>query len=107
MEMTIESALAFLRRHQPMAADASLDKADLEELDRVRRFLKTHPNEEAVGLLLGVFGNGSGFGVYQLIEDTVAAHDRAIVVKSLLERLTDGPRSVRYWCALVSANFPD
>src|SRR5512138_3286844 len=103
--MTIERALTFLRSHQPMAADTSLDQADLEELDRVRRFLKTNPNEEAVGLLLGVFGDGSGFGVYQLIEDTVAAHDHSVVVRSLIERLTDGTRSVRYWCAQISANF--
>jgi len=107
MEMTMERALEFLRMHQPMPADDAVSKAELEELDLVRRFLTKHPNQEAVGLLLGVFGDGDGFGVYQLIEGAVAAHDSAVVVPALASKLEHGPRSVRYWCALISANHPD
>jgi hypothetical protein len=107
MEMTLERAKAFLVAHQPMAADVALSKEELGELDAVRRFLVQHPHDEALGLLLGTFGEGSGFGVYQLIEEAAAAHEPAVVVSILADKLRNGLRSVRYWCALISANYPN
>jgi hypothetical protein len=107
MEMTMAKALAFLRGHQPLPGDDAVSNAELEELDLIRRFLKDHPNDEALELLLGVFGEGSGFGVYQLIEEAVAAHEHAAVVAALEKRLVGGSRSVRYWCAQIAVNHPD
>jgi hypothetical protein len=107
MEMTIHHVRSFLQCHQPMPPDSAVMPADIEELDRVRRFLTEQPNDEALELLLGVFGEGSGFGIYQLIENAVAAHDRGVVVTALARKLERGPRSVRYWCAQIAATYPD
>lgn len=107
MEMTKSRALAFLRKHQPLPADEVVSGSDLDELDCVRQFLMEHPDEEALPLLLGVFGDGSGFGVYQLIESAVAVYPVATVVAALKENLGLGTRSVRYWCAQLATSFPD
>ena len=107
MEMTRIRAIEFLRRHQPMGSDDVLGQTELDELDRVRRFFSSHPDNEGVELLLGVFGAGDGFGVYQHIEDAVAAHDPATVIPVLKSKLENGPRSVRYWCAQIAANYSD
>jgi hypothetical protein len=107
MEMTADKALEFLRAHQPLPADTNVSRDQLDELDAVRRFLMEHPTDDAVPLLLGVFGDGSGFGVYQLIDDAVSVHDSTVVIPALVDKLRVGPRSVRYWNAVISANHPD
>lgn len=107
MELSHERALEFLRRNQPMAADSDLSRSDVEELDSVRRYLRENPHPEALDPLLGVFGNGSGFGVYQHIEDTVAAYDRSAVVPLLRKKIDAGCRSVRYWCTQIAMGYPD
>jgi HEAT repeat protein len=107
MEMTRDRAIEFLRRRQPLRADEFLEKAEIETLDLVRRHLKNHPDEEALGLLLGVFGDGDGFGTYQLIEDAVSAHEPRVVVPALKRWLETGPRSVQYWCAQIATGYHD
>jgi hypothetical protein len=107
MDMSTSRALEFLRKHQPLPADDALERRDIEELDAVRRYLMKSPVVEALDLLLGVFGEGSGFGVYQHIEDAVAAYDRADVVPALCKKLESGGRSVRYWCAQIASGYGD
>jgi hypothetical protein len=60
MDMSTSRALEFLRQHQPLPADDALERRDIEELDAVWRYLMKCPAVEALDLLLGVFGEGSG-----------------------------------------------
>jgi hypothetical protein len=100
--MSRKRAVEFLRQHQPLPADHALEQEHLDELDAVRCYLIKCPALEALELLLGVFGEGSGFGVYQLIEDAVAAYEPADVVPALCRSLESGPRSARSWCAQIA-----
>lgn len=105
--MTLSHALEFLGSHQPLPSDAQLSRTELDELESVVRFLARHPDKVALDLLLGIFGDGSGFGVYQLVEDAVAAHEPNLVAEVLESKLASGPRSVRYWCAQIAAGYRD
>jgi HEAT repeat protein len=102
-----QTALEFLRTHQPLPGDAELTEEEIQTFDAVSRFFQQHPDREAVPLLVNAFGDGSGFGVYQLVEDTLAQHDHEDVVTALDRALKEGGRGVRYWAAHNAARFPD
>ena len=104
--MTFDEALAFLEAHQPMPDDADLSKELIEQYDEVRKFLLQNPDERCIGPLLASFGDGDGFGVYQLVEDVLKQFDESKVVPHLKQGLQSPIRSVRYWNAEISANFP-
>lgn len=105
--MNRKTALSFLEANQPFPQDAELTTTDLNELDEVRKFFAENPDRASVRLFLNVFGDGDGFGVYQLIEGTVLKQDRKTVVAELLKSLTSPHPSVRYWCAQIASSFPD
>jgi hypothetical protein len=100
--MDTSEAIEFLRKHQPLPDDDELTESLATTLDEVRMYLTVNPTPEAISLLLGVFGRGDGFGVYPLIEDTLAAYDARDVIP-----LRSDSRAVRYWSAQISARFPD
>lgn len=105
--MTEDDALRFLEQHQPLPADSDLKQSVIEEFDRVRRFFAENPAPSCVRFLLHVFGDGDGFGVYQLVEDTLLQQDRGQVIRDLRNALQSERRSVRYWCAQIAASFSD
>ena len=104
--MTREEALRFLRMRQPMPDDHDLSDAEISLYDDARKFFLKNPTEEAVSLFLNSFGNGNGRGVYQLVEDVITLHPPAVVVPSLVTALSSPVKSVQYWSAQISANFP-
>lgn len=57
-------------------------------------------------MLLTSFGDGDGFGVYQLVEDVLRHFRLETVVPHLRQGLTHRRRSMRYWNADMAANFP-
>jgi hypothetical protein len=105
--MTTDEALAFLAIHQPMPPDTGLSEELVTRYDEVRRHLAEHPDPRAPGLLLGSFGDGSGFGVYQLVADVLRLHDRDAVVDALGEALRSDVPSVRAWALDVALEYPD
>lgn len=66
-----------------------------------------HPSEEGIRLILNSFGSGDGWGVYQLVEDAIAAVPPDVAVKHLLNSLRSPFVGVRYWSAQISANYND
>lgn len=104
--MTTDEALSFLRTHQPLPPTSEVSDALLRRFDEVRRLFAENPNERCVGLLLNAFGQGDGHGVYQLVEDTILAHDRDVVIAALQQSLLNRAGSVRYWSAQIAANYP-
>lgn len=105
--MTESDALDFLRRHQPLPPDDLLNADLIDTYDAVRRLFRDHPNDECVGLFLHSFGDGTGLGVYQLVEDTLRAHEDDLVVAELTVSLRAPESSVRYWSAQIAQNYPD
>lgn len=105
--MTPQEAEAFLTEHQPLPPDAELSEGLIERFDEVRQYLLLTPNDRAVPLLLNAFGDGSGFGVYQLVEDVLSMIPKERVVPHIARALSSPHRGVRYWNAQIAARFPD
>jgi hypothetical protein len=104
--MDKETALTFLRQHQPMPPDNQLTEEFIQEYDEIRQYFISHPDPECIPLFLNSFGDGSGFGVYQLVEDAINIYSPDQVVPHLIEALRSNYPSVRYWCAQIAEYFP-
>ena len=105
--MTRDEALAFLRAHQPMPDDRDLSEELITAYDLVRRYFTAHPDPACIPLFLNSFGERSGFGVYQLVEDVLAKFPPGAALPHLVEALTHGRRPSRYWAALWAGDFPN
>ena len=106
---TKEDALNFLSRHQPMPSDNNLTQEIIDEYDDVRKFFIKNPDKKAIELFLRSFGEGDGWGVYQLVEDffyQCSDTDGKNEIKNVLEDITI-PDSVRYWVTQTAADFND
>ncbi len=105
--MTRGEALAFLRAHQPLPADDDLSDELIQQHDAVRRFFLDHRDPECIPLFLGSFGDGSGCGVYQLVEDVILPFGADQVVVHLSSALGSPWPGVRNWCAEIAGALPD
>jgi HEAT repeat protein len=105
--MTADEAIDFLEQHQPMPADESISETLIGEFDEARQALERDPDPRGLRLLLGAFGEGSGFGVYQLVDDTLRAYPRDDVVAALRGALTSSVPSVRSWSMEMALDYPD
>lgn len=107
--MNRNEALSFLRRHQPMPDDNELTSEIIDKYDEVRKFFIKNPDKEVISLFLKSYGNGDGWGVYQLIDDVLYKYykdDVVLEIKVILENPAIAD-SVRYWVTQVSAMFSD
>lgn len=107
--MTKDDAFNFLLRHQPMPSDNDLTQDLIDQYDNVRKFFIDHPDRKAIDLFLRSYGDGDGWGVYQLVEDffyQCKEADVKIEIKKVLEDITISD-SVRYWVTQVAAAFND
>lgn len=105
--MNGEEALEFLRRHQPMPPDEALTEELIAEFDEARRALAADPKPGGLGLLLRAIGKGSGFGVYQLVDDTLRAYEPDDVVAALVELLAPLPEDRSAWYMEYALDYPD
>ena len=104
--MTREEAITFLVQNQPLPSDSELDEDTIRRFDEVRQFFEENPDPDCVRLLLNALGEGSGFGVYQLLGNTLLRQDRRCVIRELGNALQSPRRSVRNWSAEIAALFP-
>lgn len=107
--MMKDEALAFLMSHQPMPADADLTQNLIDSYDEVRKYFETYSDSSAIELFLRSFGDGDGWGVYQLVEGVFYKCPRSDVVAALKKVLEDEciPESIRYWSTQTAATFSD
>ena len=99
-------ALAFLRAHQPMPPDDALEDSLIEQFDTVRKYLIAHPDPACIPLLLGAFGDGMGFGVYQVCDDVLRHFSTAQLAPHLALALASDRSSTRWWAAHWAMEFP-
>lgn len=107
--MTKEDALNFLSRHQPMPPDKHLTHDLIDKYDDVRKFFIENPDQKAIKLFLKSYGEGDGWGVYQLVEDffyQCSDIDVKKEIKEVLEDITIAD-SVRYWLTQTATTFND
>lgn len=105
--MTTDEALDFLARHQPMPDDKSLTQDLIDRYDEVRRHFLAHDDVRSVPLFLNSFGEGTGWGVYQLVEDVLRRYPREAVVRSLADSLASPHAGVRGWSLQIAMEYPD
>lgn len=105
--MNTEEALAFLREHQPLVVVDGDQARALDLFDLALEHFAANPDPRCVPLILGFFGEGDGYGVYQLADNTLASHDNEVVVPVICENLGSATRSIRYWNALMALNYSD
>ena len=105
--MDKETALGFLKLHQPMPNDDHLDHGTISMYDDVRKYFLNNPDKDCLPLLLNSFGEYDGYGVYQLVEDVILKFEHEVVVEYLMESLRSHHNGVKYWCVQICASFPD
>jgi hypothetical protein len=105
--MTPDAALAFLNAHQPLPPDEELSDELIGEFDQVIQFLEHNPDPRAIRPLLFSFGDGSGFGVYQVVEGVVTQFPPEQVLPALHDALRHPNYGIRYWCLQIAQSFPD
>ena len=105
--MDKESALSFLKSYQPLPSDPQMPGELIETYNEVRQYFIANPDTNCIDLFLNSFGEGSGFGIYQLVDEVLRQYPKAEVVSRLAYSLMSQKRSVRYWCAEMAASFPD
>lgn len=105
--MTNDEALAFLKSNQPMPADKAGPPEIFRRYDEVREHFLSTSDDRCVPLFLGSFGEGSGFGIYQLVEDVLRRYPRKLVVDALRQHLGSKHQGVRNWCLLLGVEYAD
>jgi hypothetical protein len=103
--MTTEEALRFLTDHQPMPRTEDAPEELLRQLDAVLTHFEVHRDPRCIPLLLNLFGEGDGYGVYQLVESVLLVYPEQLVVPHLINSLRDSRPWVRYWSADIAANY--
>src|SRR5262245_1280942 len=105
--MITREALDFLQRHQPMPSTDACSDETISRFNEVRQYFLEHPDNRCVPLFLHAFGEGDLHGVYVLVEDTILAHPKEVVIPALASALTSSHSGVRYWSAQIAANYTD
>jgi hypothetical protein len=105
--VTSEEAVEFLRMHQPMPPEEELSEDLITRFDEARRALEREPDPRGLPLLLNSLGEGSGLGVYQLLDNTLRAYDADAVVQALVVSLGSSLPSVRSWSMEFALDYPD
>lgn len=104
--MNSAQAIMFLQNNQPFSKDSEEKFEVIQKYNEVRLYFLNHPDPRCIPLFLNSFGEGSGFGVYQLIEDVLMKYSAEQVVPHLISALHSKHIGVRYWCAHIAASFP-
>jgi HEAT repeat protein len=105
--MRKDEAIAFLQAHQPLPGDEDLSQDVIATYDEARKLFLVEKDPTCIPLFLSSFGAGSGFGVYQLVEDVLLGFSAEEVVPHLVSALVSEHPGVRYWCAQIAVSFPD
>jgi HEAT repeat protein len=104
--MNSETALAFLRQHQPLPPTRDVSDQLLKEFDDIRKYFASNIDPRCLPLLLGALGEGDGHGIYQRIADTLRQYPETEVVHALKETLQSPNEAVRTWSAEIAALYP-
>lgn len=105
--MDVETALKFLGRHQPLPDDTELDDELIRLFEAARSLFEDVVDDRCVELLLHSFGEGTGFGAYQMVEVALANQDPAVVAEALPRAIGSDVASVRSWAVEIAAAYPE
>lgn len=106
MVMDTKFALDFLQKHQPMPDDEDLSEELIATYNEIREYFMRVKDKKCIKLFLNSFGYLDGFGVYQLVDSVILQFSIEDVLDDLIDGLKSEYFGVRYWCAMISANYP-
>jgi hypothetical protein len=69
----------------------------IEQFDEIRRHFLTTNADGALPLLVGALGEGSGFGVYQLLDAVIARCSPDVRMATLLSAVASPRQTLRSW----------
>ena len=78
-------AIKFLKNNQPLPNDDIIDEKTLKIYNDVLQFFQHNIYSECIPLILNSFGGWSGYGVYQMVEDTVRQYKKEAGQQNLLK----------------------
>lgn len=107
--MNLIEAVDFLKENQPLPDDRVLETNSeiLQKYNEVRKYFLENPDPICIPLFINSFGNGSGFGIYQLIEDVLLKYSSEQVIPHLIKGLNSEKYGIRYWSSQIASSFPD
>ena len=105
--MNEKEASIFLEENQPLPDDEKLSEDLINKFVKVREYLISNPAPKFIPLMLNVFGDGSGFGTYQVCDDFFNKFEKNEIVPHLAKALKSQQRGVRYWASQWAMDFPD
>ena len=105
--MDKQSALEFLKSHQPMPDDGEITSELAQSYAQVAEFFTANPDAEALPLFFGSLTSGDGAGSFPLLEGVLLAADRSATIKALCDALQNESSSAgaRFWATLFSVSF--
>lgn len=106
IRMTREEAIEFLKKNSPLPRDEELSDELIDQFDEARKFFLHSPDPVSIPLFLNAFGDGSGFGVYQLIEDVLTQFPTDLVTPHLLKSVMSPHCGVKFWSTEMVRSFP-
>jgi hypothetical protein len=103
--MTTEEALRFLAEHQPMPDTNVVSDQLLLQLNEVLEYFETHLDQRCIPLLLNVFGEGDGHGVYQMVGFVIRRYPKDVVVPHLRMSLRNSKPAALFWNTQIACGF--
>jgi hypothetical protein len=105
--MTHTEARLFLLDNQPLPPDDKISQDQLNSFDQVRLFLADNPDESFIPLMLNAFGDGSGYGLYQVCDNVFRCFSTPKMAPHLEAAMRSPHKGVRYWATHWAPEFPD
>ena len=91
-----------------LGPDQINNNAYAELADVINHFkAKDHYDEKCIPLLLGIFGDGDGHGMYQRLDEVLRNYPSDIVISQLVQSISSGSRHVKEWCLELCQYYPN
>lgn len=97
------TALVWLAQHQRLPEDSSQDVID--GLNEVRKHFIEHPDPRCIPLLLGVFEDHMGWGIFQVCDAVLRKYSQKQLTPHLKDALRSDSRGVRWWATHWALDF--
>jgi hypothetical protein len=103
--VTAESALAFLRKHQPMPSDREITDEQGDKFVAILEFFEATPDERCIPLFVGAVSPGTTLGMYESIRFIFMAFPKETVSPHLLHGLKFGNDGTKHRCCLWATDI--
>ena len=101
--MDTATALDWLQEHQRLPENSPQEVID--RLDEVRKHLAEHPDARCIPLVLGIFADHMGWGIFQLFDDVLSKYSQEQLTPHLQRALLNDDLGTRWWATQWAMQF--